>query len=248
MDAADYYSGIVFDAYDKLKSSSFGAQPYASFVQTVGQPGLEIGCGDGEPMLTLCAQGLDVDGVDSSLDMVQRCRENAARMGLQVEGHHQRVEELSLRRRYASIYFAGPTFNLLPDDETALSALAAIRDPPTDGAMALIPLWIPDPTSDDELGVAREAQHDGGLLRYTPVSETCDPELRTRSTTTLYEKLTASGTEAVERNWIIHWHTPHSFAQICARADLEVVQVIDDETGEAASTSGVEFTATVRRS
>jgi hypothetical protein len=63
VDAADFYSGIVVDAYAKLKSTSFVAQVYANFVRSAGLPGLEIGCGDGEPLLDLCAEGLDVDGL-----------------------------------------------------------------------------------------------------------------------------------------------------------------------------------------
>ena len=65
MDAADFYSGIVADAYPKLKSTSFDSQRYADFVRSWGEPGLEIGCGDGEPLLALCAAGLDGDGIDS---------------------------------------------------------------------------------------------------------------------------------------------------------------------------------------
>lgn len=120
MEPADFYSGIVVDAYAKLKSSTFNAEPYIEFVTASGEPALEVGCGDGEPLLDLCAAGLDVDGVDSSLDMVVRCRENAARRGVTTQVIHQRVEDLSLERRYAAIYFAGPTFNLLADDETAM--------------------------------------------------------------------------------------------------------------------------------
>lgn len=81
VDPADFYSGIVVDAYSKLKSSTFEAEPYASFVASHGEPGLEIGCGDGQPILDLCASGLDVDGVDSSLDMVNRCREKRGPSG-----------------------------------------------------------------------------------------------------------------------------------------------------------------------
>ena len=91
-------------------------------------------------MLDLCAAGLLVDGVDSSLDMVERCREEAERRGLVVEVHHQRVEDLMLERRYASIYFAGPTFNLLADDETALRGLGSIHAHLTNDGAALIAL------------------------------------------------------------------------------------------------------------
>ncbi|HXH78092.1 class I SAM-dependent methyltransferase [Nocardioides sp.] len=208
MEPADFYSGIVVDAYAKLKSSTFDAEPYDEFVRTYGEPALELGCGDGEPLLDLCAEGLDVDGVDSSADMVERCRENAAARGLDTQVFHQRVESMDLERRYASIYLAGPTFNLLPDDETAGRALRAISEHLTEDGAALIPLWIPQPTPDQELGVTRVAQDASAAeLRYTPLSETYDEPRRTRVTTSRYERVTPQGTERADREWIIHWHT-----------------------------------------
>lgn len=247
MEPADFYSGIVVDAYAKLKSSSFEPRPYIDFVKATGEPALEIGCGDGEPMLDLCAAGLDVDGVDSSADMVDRCRENAAKRGISTHVYHQRVEALNLERRYSSIYFAGPTFNLLVDDETATQALQAIAKHLTDDGAALIPLWIPDPTPHADIGVTRTAEDGPAVeLRYTPLSETYDQEIRTRVTTSRYERTTSSGTESADREWIIHWHTPHSFVAMCKDAGLEVLTLVDDETNADASDTSTGFTATVR--
>lgn len=248
VDPADFYSGIVVDAYAHLKSSSFPAGRYRDFVAAHGEPALEIGCGDGEPLLDLRAEGLDVEGVDSSADMLDRCRENALRRGLEVRLHHQRVEDLHLGRRYRSIYFAGPTFTLLPDDRTAGRALEALGRHLTGDGRALIPLWVPDPTPMDELGVCRS--HDDGLgieVRYTPVSERTDAVSRTRVTSTRYERVTATDRQVAEREWIIHWQTPSSFRRACRENGLDLVELIDDETGIAATEDSTEFTATVCR-
>jgi trans-aconitate methyltransferase len=231
MEPADFYSGIVVDAYARLKSSSSDAEPYATFVKTYGEPALELGCGDGEPLLDLCAAGLEVDGVDSSADMVERCRGNAARRGISTQVFHQRAESMKLPRRYASIYFAGPTFNLLADDETAVSALRAIREHLSQDGAALIPLWVPEPTPADELGVTRTARDASGAeLKYTPLSETYDPRRRIRVTTSRYERVTPRGTKRADRDWIIHWHTPTSFGVLCDEAGLQVLNMVDDDT------------------
>jgi hypothetical protein len=66
--------------------------------------------------LTLRERGLDVEGVDSSSDMLARCRAAAAERGLTVTVHCQAMQDLHLDRRFRSIFLAGPTFNLLPDD------------------------------------------------------------------------------------------------------------------------------------
>ena len=249
MEPADFYSGIVVDAYAKLKSSTFEAEPYADFIKRWGEPALEIGCGDGEPMLDLCAAGLDVDGVDSSVDMVERCRQNAAEGGIATNVFHQRVEALALHRRYASIYFAGPTFNLLVDDEAARHALLALREHLAFDGAALIPLWVPEPTPVGELGVTRATDDGPDIeLRYTPLSETYNKALRTRVTTSRYERVTAGGTELADREWIIHWHTPQTFSALCEDAGLDIVGMVDDDTSDEASHASTSFTATLRRS
>jgi SAM-dependent methyltransferase len=247
MKPADFYTGIVVDAYAKLKSSHFDPEPYSRFVATTGQPALEIGCGDGDPLLDLRRRGLDVEGLDSSGDMLERCRSRATALGLDVTLHLAKMEEMSLSRRYRSIYLAGPTFNLLPDDETALGSLRAIRMHLADDGAALVPLWIPDPTPTDEFGVSREAaEPDGTVLRYTAVSEVYDTMARTRITTTRYERITPAGTESVDREWLLHWYTVDGFRALCAEAGLRIAGTVDDD-GHPAAVTATGFTVTARR-
>jgi hypothetical protein len=249
MDAAEFYTGIVVDAYARLKSSSFDPAPYAAFVSSTGEPALELGCGDGEPMLSLRQAGLDVEGVDSSADMLDRCRANATALGLQVTLHHQRMEGLNLPRQYRSIYLAGPTFTLLPDDKTAVRALRAIREHLTSDGRALIPLWILGPTPPSDLGVQRKAvDNQGATLVYIPLSETYDQSLRTRTTTVRYERHTPNGTvESANRDWIIHWQTQPSAQAFCHQAGLTITRIEDDH-GNPATPDADEFTLIVQPS
>ena len=64
------------------------------------------------------------------------------------------MEAMELRRHYRSIYLAGPSFNLLPDDDTAWRALARIRAHLEPDGSALIPLFVPAPVPDERLGRA----------------------------------------------------------------------------------------------
>ena len=143
MDPSQFYTGLVAELYAPLKSSSADPEPYAQFIAESGEPALELGCGDGEPLIDLRRRGLDVEGLDASADMLERCRHAAARAGVAVELHHQLMQEMDLPRRYRSIFIAGPTFNLLPSDSEARLALSRIRDHLEVGGSALIPLFIP---------------------------------------------------------------------------------------------------------
>lgn len=223
-DPADFYTGLVVEAYAALKAQTFDPAPYGAFVRAHGQPGLEVGCGAGQPLLQLVSEGLDVDGVDSSADMIGCAREAACRQGLDVALHVSRMEDLELGRQYRSIYLAGPTFELLPDDEIAVRALEAFRRHLAPGGTIMIPLWIAGPTPIEDLSVAREVTDEAGVaLRYTPVSEDFDPASRTRCTAVRYERIPPFGPrQQVDREWVIHWQTPQTIAELASLAGLTV--------------------------
>ena len=142
--------------YASLRSVVPDAEPYARFIAASGEPALELGCGDGDPLLDLRERGLAVEGLDSSADMLARCRAAAETRGVEVVLHHQPIETMDLEKRYRSIFLAGPTFNLLADDDTAGRALQRIHAHLEPGGSALIPLFVPTPTPAVQLGRFRE--------------------------------------------------------------------------------------------
>ena len=143
---ADFYTGLVARIYGPLRSAVPDHRPYRAFIAASGEPALELGCGDGDPILDLRARGVDVEGLDSSADMLEGCRRAAADRGLEVTLHHGLMETMDLGRRYRSIYLAGPTFNLLADDTAAAQALGRIHAHLEPGGSALIPLFVPELT------------------------------------------------------------------------------------------------------
>lgn len=232
MDAADFYTGIVPDVYRALRSTTFDAAPYLKFVRQAGQPALELGCGDDGPFLELVRHGVDIDGVDSSQDMLDRCHSRAAAKNLEVVTYCQPMQELTLPRTYRAVYLAGPTFNLLPDDDTAYRALKSVAAHLQPGGQVMVPLWIPGPTPEREFGRTQAADAVNGVTaRYTVESEDYDETRRTRRTHTLYELSSDHHTERVRRDWIIHWHTPDGFAELARAAALEVADMSPVESG-----------------
>ncbi|MGW9207172.1 class I SAM-dependent methyltransferase [Embleya sp. NPDC055664] len=234
MDPADFYTGIVAELYGPLKSFSQDPEPYAAFIRQAGIPALELGCGDGDPLLELCRRGLDVDGVDSSADMLERLRRRADEQGIRATVFHQRMEALNLPRRYRAIFLAGPTFTLLPDDATALTALRGIRDHLTEGGTALVPLFTPAPTPAEQIGRVRTAAApDGAELRVSVVSEERDETARTQTTLLRYERHHGSDSTIEDRPWIMHWYPRDRFETLAMTAGLTVIAVTDPD-GEPA--------------
>lgn len=233
MDAADFYTGIVPDAYEVLRSTTFDATRYLEFVRDAGEPALELGCGDDGPFFELARRGIDVDGVDSSQDMLERGRARADTEKLRIHTYCQRMQELALPRSYRSIYLAGPTFTLLPHDDTARRALMSIAAHLEPAGQAMVPLWIPSATDPREFGRTRSATTaDGVTARYTVESEDYDVDRRTRTTHTRYELDRNGDTQALQRDWVIHWHTPGDFSALARDAGLTVTRLTPIQDGE----------------
>ncbi|HEX7133607.1 MAG TPA: class I SAM-dependent methyltransferase [Iamia sp.] len=225
VDPADFYTGLVARLYAPLRSVDPDPAPYAAFIAAVGQPALELGCGDGDPLLDLAAQGLDVEGLDSSADMLDRARQRAAERDLAVTLHHAPMEAMDLGRRYGSIFLAGPTFNLVLDDDLVATALRRIHDHLEPGGAALIPLFVPEDET-DRVGEVTES----GSMRVTRLGCERDEEARTQTVVLRYE----DGDEAVERPWTLHWHTQDQFRALAEAAGLEVSAVMAPDGREAA--------------
>jgi SAM-dependent methyltransferase len=239
VEPALFYTGLVAELYRPLRSAAPDPAPYASFIGAVGEPALELGCGDGDPLLELRALGLDVEGVDSSDEMLARCRRRATEGGIDVVLHHQRMEQLDLGRRYRTIFLAGATFNLLPDDETALAALGRIRDHLEPDGAALIPLMIPAAIEPAEIGRVREAlEPDGSTIRYSITAAARDEERRRQETSTRYERTGDRGS-VLERPWLLHWHTQRGFGELAAAAGLATVAVLGADGGPVSADADV---------
>lgn len=228
MDPAQFYTGLVAELYGPLRSAVPDPDLYARLISKVGQPALELGCGDGDPLIELRRRGLDVEGVDSSPAMLDRCRQRAAAAGVEVTVHSQRMQDLDLPRRFRFIFLAGATFNLLPTDDDASAALGRIRSHLAADGSAFVPLFIPEPTPPERLGLPTEARDDtGDLIRVTPIAERRDEEGRIQETVLRYERITADAHESEDRTWLLHWHSQEGFERLAAGAGLRTAKVVD---------------------
>lgn len=79
---------------------------FRSYVEP-GQPALDVGCGTGRLLVPWVAEGLDVDGVDASADMIEACRVAARTAGCHPALYVQPTHLLDLPRRYRTIICCG---------------------------------------------------------------------------------------------------------------------------------------------
>jgi trans-aconitate methyltransferase len=226
-DDSQFYTGLIADAYALLASAPPEPAPYERFVRRGDGPALELACGDGRPMLDLIESGLAVEGLDSSADMLMRCRAAAAERGLgPVTLHLGDMANFNLGRAYASIYIAGASITLLPDDESVGASLRCMSQHLVEGGRAMVPFWIPPAAA--EIGRALEAEVAGQpstVLRCTTIEVERNEDQRTHASLLRYERVTHGDvTEAVERWWNVHWLTVDDAVALASDAGFSEVR------------------------
>ncbi|MFQ3632346.1 class I SAM-dependent methyltransferase [Roseiflexus sp.] len=123
------YSGLMAEAWDVLRGdTSTWADRffYLATIQTYGQPVLDVGCGTGRLLLDYMQQGIDIDGVDNSPEMLAICQRKANTLNLAPTIYEQYLEHLALPRRYRTILIPSSTLQLIIEPQTVLQALTRI--------------------------------------------------------------------------------------------------------------------------
>jgi SAM-dependent methyltransferase len=105
-----WHYGIVAQHWAEFQNYSLDAPDiayYQKFIESNGQPALDVACGTGRLLLPYLRAGLDVDGCDISPDMLAHCREKAEREGYSPGFYQQAMHELDLPRIYRTIFVCG---------------------------------------------------------------------------------------------------------------------------------------------
>jgi SAM-dependent methyltransferase len=177
------YRGLRAASWDLLRGDTSGwpDRPfYRGLIEHSGEPALDVGCGTGRLLLDYLAEGIDIEGVDNSPEMLGTCRPKAAALGLQPVLYAQALERLALPRTYRTILIPSSTFQLVVDAGAATEALRCLyRHLAPAGTLVLSLMALSGP---EALGAWVLVQHavrpaDGLLVRrwrrtaFNPVTE-----------------------------------------------------------------------------
>lgn len=218
------YRGLMAEAWDTLRGDTSGWADrgfYREIIDLFGQPVLDVGCGTGRLLLDYRQQGIDVDGVDNSPEMLHLCRQKARAQGLAVELYEQYVETLDLPRRYRTILIPSSSLQLVVDPAMAGQVLQRLRAHllPDGGLVAsIMTLWQEGEPLESEREQSATRAEDAVTFRrvarslYEPASE-CE------HTEDLYQRL-VDGRVVTEE---LHRRSPatRSYTQSQARALFE---------------------------
>ncbi len=225
MDHPDYeYRGLMAEAWDVLRGDTSQWEDrfyYLEVVRRYGQPVLDVGCGTGRLLLDFLQQGIDIDGVDNSPDMLHLCRQKAARLGLEPRLYEQYLESLDLPRRYETILIPSSSLQLIIEPGMALQALERAREHLLPGGRlvaSIMTLWVEGDEVESSWERRAVRESDGAEFRRQAWSR-FDPETEIEATRDIYQKIV--GGEVVAEEVHVRASATRSYTQSQARNLME---------------------------
>lgn len=168
----DYeYRGLIAEYWDLLRgdTSQWSSRPFfLEAIRKSGEPALDVACGTGRLLLDYLGEGVDIDGVDISAEMLSICREKAKALGLSPTLYEQAMEELDIPRSYRTIIVPSSSFLQITDIDDAKRALRRFWHHLELGGTLSMSMRVlqPDP-AEEEFVLESEALRpaDGALIR-----------------------------------------------------------------------------------
>jgi SAM-dependent methyltransferase len=108
-----------------------------------GGRALELSCGSGRLLLPFVKEGMDVSGIEGSINLCELLRKKAEEANLKVNIYQMRLENCEIKGQYRLIYAALGSFQMLTDREDAEILLSKIYQSLEDGGAVSIALFLP---------------------------------------------------------------------------------------------------------
>ena len=246
MSDSDYeYRDLVAKSWDFLRgdSSEFpDRQFFHDVVENSGEPILDVGCGTGRLIFEYLEEGLDVDGMDVSPEMLAICEQKAIQQSLPVTLFAQAMESMALPRRYQTIIVPSFSFQLVPDLVDANKALDGFFKHLLPGGSLVLSIWHSKRKGKAEWGdwwlVSQKEGYEGskGLKRWERSMYDSSTQLRhTENRYELVEKGKVVFTELHRRSPELRNYSLSQITAMMKEAGYSKVQAVSEYSNNPAT-------------
>jgi SAM-dependent methyltransferase len=186
------YYGMLAEFWDLFRGDTSNWDDrffYLDMVKKYGQPVLDVGCGTGRILLDFIGQGIDIDGVDNSPDMLALLHQKAKKLNLYPTVYQQEMTNLSLPRKYQTILVPSSSFQLLLDESLPPLAMEGFFEHLLPSGVLVMPfmtLWKQGDPLESEFVREVVRPEDGATIRRWQYSR-FDPETELEDSIDRYE-------------------------------------------------------------
>ncbi|MBN8827375.1 MAG: class I SAM-dependent methyltransferase [Sphingobacteriia bacterium] len=139
-----YYGSLCTEVYDLTKG--FASDEEVSFYTSIFSPRdklLEPMCGSGRLLIPLLKEGLDVEGLDNSEDMLASCKRRANEFGITPVLYYGSIRKLNLPISYNGIIISFGSFQLIHPREEACKVLEILNHHLLPKGKLVMDLFVP---------------------------------------------------------------------------------------------------------
>lgn len=152
---------------------------------------LDVGCGTGRLLLDYFQQGIDIDGVDNSPEMLAICKQKADQLGLAPKLYEEYMETMELPRQYKTILVPSSSLQLVIEPSLVDQALKRSIDHLMPGgviAASIMTLWKDSEQLESEWEQTATRDEDGAEFRRVSKSR-YDPKSECEHTEDFYQMI-----------------------------------------------------------
>jgi SAM-dependent methyltransferase len=246
MPNTDNYQGLEASLYDYfwINDDLGDVQFFLDMVKTHGGNCLDLGCGTGRVLLPLAAEGIQIEGVDNSSEMLRLCQLKADIHRVKVTLHEQSMQDLDMGgRKFNTILIPGASFQILTERDDAKQALEKIREHLAPDGQLLLSTYIPwfELSNDVAIGhwrLHKEAirESDGARVICNTTSE-LDRHEQLMQVWNRYEVFTAEGklAETELRDMHLRWYFKNEMTLLLQSCGFDEVVTYGDCQDEDAT-------------
>lgn len=240
---SENYGQLCAEFYDISKPSACEKEVafYEKFIQKSSGPILEAMVGSGRLLIPLLKKGYQIDGVDKSKAMLERATKRCEKEKLFVNLYHQPLEALALPKKYALIFVAVGSFQLIHDRNEALAVLKKLRDHLLPGGILLLDTFVPwdfikeSIESDHLLATPKKSQSvrrvflsDGSEIVLS-ICHTLYPNEQLELSDCIYEKkLDGKLLKKEEEPLFVRWYYRLEMELLLEKAGFKVEKIFDE--------------------
>ena len=238
------YGGMLANTWDLLRGDTSDWPDRYFFKEFIDQHGgqvLDVGCGTGRLLLDYLADGVAIEGVDNSPEMLELCRKKGEEVGLVPRLYQQSMVDLDLPKRYRIIIVPSSSFQLVSNEQDARKAMNNFFKHLEPGGFLVMPFmllwWEGEPLDTGWMLDGEKEWPEEEVVIHRWSRSKFDPGKQLEHTETRFERVKGGeimGAEYHARSPATCWYTQHQVREMYLSSGFTNLQFYSEFSWEPA--------------